>query len=382
MLGTDGKSTASNTLANTARAFLIVFSGAYTTKLGFSPIYVFVVAGIVGTLLIIWRSEVASLTAESMMALLIVGWLTLSQFAVGAEPPNILGAALGPAILALLHAPNNKDRPALATIAWWFIASSIALCAVETSYRLTHPDFDYLAMAMTVRGSIEDVFFYAYKYNSFMYLDSNFVGLQLALLLALQLAISAERLPHRGFMLIATMLLLIGTLSRASIVTATVLWCWHAFRRMRFAMLALLVLLLLALVALLPVLSADDSFTSKFEILEEFTQYIGRAGLPALVAGVGAGRAEVALGVGAHNIIVTYVVELGLVSSAMFLALWTAVLLRSRKTGYLFFVLLVNGFSLTSLAVPFLYASCFVVSELDATSGGDEHLGLEAPPSK
>ncbi len=83
-----------------------------------------------------------------------------------------------------------------------------------------------------------------------------------------------------------------------------------------------------------------------------------------LLLGVGAGAADSVLGIGAHNLLVTYVVEFGLVSTALFVVLWALLLNEAPRRTPLLLAFLINGFSFTTPAVPYFYASLFLIGGL------------------
>jgi hypothetical protein len=349
-----------------ARALLVVFSGFYATKIGISPVYLAVAAGLAlfAAEACLGRGRMRSSPSVGLLMLAFV-WIAATQVWVEAPVPNVVNLLLGPCVYVALQSTPGPSPQESRRLAYTFIVLSLLLCGAEAAYRLTHPDYSHMYAAEAVGHDIGDLSWYAYKYSSFMYQDSNFVGLQLAALCALQAAIWKARLRFRWLMLTATLALLAASLSRASIVAgvAAVGWAWSSGRR--WSRTAVIASAVVGASYVLPTLNGDGSFASKFEILSAFSTYVDASEWSALLLGVGAGQAFSVLGIGAHNILVTYVVELGLVSSLLLLFAWIAITARSRATVPLVVAMLVNGFSLTTMAVPYLYASAFLARELE-----------------
>jgi hypothetical protein len=366
-----------------AAFLLVVFSGYYVTKLPVSPVYVFTLAG---TCVIICASLLGrcrwQVTSGLAILSITLAWLTTSQLYLGAPINNVVNCALGPALALLLEATRGHTREETAGLAFWFVLASLLLCTGEAAYRLTHPSLEFLQEALVTRGEVDDIALNAFKYSSFMYPDSNYVGLQLALLLALQVELFGESIKLRRLLMAWTVLLVVASLSRASMLAAAAVWGWFKMRQRPWARLAVPVIGAAAVIVGLPVLSQDISFGSKFDILRAFQQYAHQADSIPLLLGVGAGRAEEVLGVGAHNIVVTYVVELGLVSTLLLCVLWIVLVRQAKGGAFLVLALLVNGFSFTTLAAPFLYGSLFLVggpwsrSSPKGRPQPDEHPGL------
>lgn len=350
--------------AYVATLLLVSFSGVYLTRLGISPVYVISAGSIVWLISLAFSGRLIATLSDWAMVLgtcaLIVA-LVLQQSGLQVNAGNILNLALGPLLAAVVPLAGRRlSRPQLEGIARAFVTISLCVATVEAVWRLAHPDIGFLEDASQHREDIEDIAFYAYKFNSLMYLDSNFVGLQLALLFAFLLGLSAEGVRAPRFYFAWTFLLTVLTLSRASVGTVIVLASVSVFLRYRRAVLVQIAVLVG--VVILGVLAAkaigeDASFLSKFEILHRFADFEKRASWSDIMFGVGAGKAVGVLNIGAHNIVVTYVVELGVVVSIIVLSYWLLMAFAVQSSGYLVIAWLINGFSLTSLVIPYMYAS-------------------------
>lgn len=342
-------------------ALVMVFAGAYAVKLGISPVYVAVLLGAVLLFLTSLAERHGQSLAFWVAACLVMGglgWMLLFQLMVqGSGVPNVINLVMGPLVLGVMVTCGQGIRRAqYEAIARWHIHLSLLIIGVECLYRLAHPDYSYLNELTGMEG--EDLAFYAYKFNSFMYQDSNFVGLQLVVLVGFVLALTREGVKFGAFIHLAMLVLTAMTLSRASFVTVVFLYGLHFFWRARLLMKLLCVLLGVGVaIAVFLHIQNDGSFASKFDVLQRFFEHLHRASWMDVLVGVGAGKAAGTLGMGAHNILVTYVLELGVLGALAFALFWLWMLRLVPLALFMLAGLWVNGFSLTSYAVPYLYAS-------------------------
>lgn len=349
-------------LAIASTAMLAIFSGTYITKLPISPVYLFSALGVIFFLVSLSSLQVKAPTNawyEFLLVSLAITTIAIIQINSGSNFSNIANLALGPLIHASLLVIGSKlDKSSLLKISNWHIGTSIALITIECIYRIANPDYDYLADAALTRGQIDDIAFYAYKFNSIMYLDSNFVGLQLAVLFAFTCAINEKYQRVSPWVYTSIFTLTALTLSRASLVTLALIYIALKFRQAsKLHRITIATTSIIVFGTILYIVAEDASFLSKFEILHLFKSFLDYASINELLFGVGAGQASKLLGIGAHNILVTYAVELGLIGSFLFLCYWSWMVYQSPAVLFLLIAWVVNGFSLTTLAIPYLYAA-------------------------
>lgn len=75
-------------------------------------------------------------------------------------------------VLNITYYSTNKI---LVKYSKYFVWFTIILLTIETYWRLSHPIF-LLEGAVKDYRDMEGMLFYAYKYSSIMFMDSNFVG--------------------------------------------------------------------------------------------------------------------------------------------------------------------------------------------------------------
>lgn len=355
-----------------AMLLLVSFSGVYLTRLGVSPVYISTLLGVVASISVMSAAQVAAPLSAWMELTVLVSLsfiFTLHQVGLKVEAGNVLNFVLGPLVAALVQLVGcHVRRGQIENVAKTFIVVGLLVMTVECGYRLTHPDLAFLEDASTRRDDLENIAFYIYKFNSIMYIDSNFVGLQLAVLFAFLIALARLGMPIPWPYFFWTFTLVVLTISRASIFTCVLLMGINGFISANLKVrLFISILLMTGLVSLPFFLLGDESFMSKFDLIMRFSKFLGSAGWMEVLFGVGVGRAVDVLGIGGHNLVVVYVVEVGLVVAAsIFLYLiWLA-----RKVAVVWFLIaawLVNGFSLTTFAIPYMYAAAAVLRLLSGS---------------
>lgn len=343
---------------------IVPFSGFYTVKIGLSPVYLTfifsVLALAVGSVHPIrwWKDTTAilftALFLTYIMALFIAGWefdspLPSAWF-------NLAFSLLYFIVTTIILENSPRDRVVKAMHV--AIVLSIALLTLELAYRLTHP-----AEPDELWGNErEDIFWYVYKTSSFMYPDSNSVGLFVACLIGFIVGMRSDDRRHFKNYLLPLIVLLIGSLSRAPIFAIGTVFLFQYARGSRVRMMLIFGLTIIAILGLLTWLKADESFLSKFWIAGLVVAYLAQADFLALLIGVGPGNAENALGVGAHLLPFTLLVEIGVVGTILTVILWFSIWKRSKGCGTpLLLAYLLSGLSFTTFAIPWFYSMAAVL---------------------
>jgi hypothetical protein len=346
---------------------IVPFSGFYTVKLGLSPVYltfVFaVLALLVGSMrpIRLWQDPTAVLCAALFLMYIV------ALFVAGWEFDSPLPSAWFNLAFSLLYfivttvVLENSSRDRVVKASHMAIVFSIALLSVEFAYRFSHP-----AEPDELWGvEREDIFWYVYKTSSFMYPDSNSVGLFVACLIGF--IVGLPRHDHRRFKiyLIPLIVLLLGSLSRAAIFAISAVLLLQYARGSRARLMLFVGLTALGVVGLLTWFSTDESFLSKFWIAGLVALYLARIDLLELLIGVGPGNAENALGVGAHLLPFTLLVEVGVVGSILSIVIWFSIWKKSRWCGTpLLLAYLLSGLSFTTFAIPWFYSMAAVLIHL------------------
>ncbi len=343
---------------------IVPFSGFYTVKIGLSPVYLTfifaVLALVVGSMrpIRLWKDTTAilctTLFLTYVVALFVVGWEFDSP--LPSAWINLIFSLLYFIVTTIILENSSRDRVIGAS--HLAIGFSIALLTIELAYRLTHP-----AEPDELWGNDrEDIFWYVYKTSSFMYPDSNSVGLFVACLIGFIVGLPSHDRRHFTIYLIPLIVLLTGSLSRASIFAVAAVFLFQYARGSRARTMLIVGLSVLGILGLLTWFGTDESFLSKFWIAGLVALYLAQTSLLALLIGVGPGNAESALGVGAHLLPFTLLVEVGVVGSILSVVIWFSIWKRSKGCGTpLLLTYFLCGLSFTTFAIPWFYSMAAVL---------------------
>jgi hypothetical protein len=232
--------------------------------------------------------------------------------------------------------------------------------------------------------------FYLYKASLFFF-DSNFVGIEILCFLAIMFVFKKE-IGRKRWLL--AYFLLFATLSRASIAAGICqlviykLWRWRVW-----AFFGLLAAQVIAIYQLFVSYTAqgsqaihdmDGSLASKFFILSLMTETYRRADTAQRLFGIGVGNLFNLAGIFAHNIVATFVLELGIGGSLLF-AVYVWILSRKCPASIYLLILpmVINGFSLVSTSMPYFFVALGLLSALrgsardEVASPGDRTASYE-----
>lgn len=336
----------------------IPFSGFYTTKLGLSPIYLTFIfstyAMLIGMLNGVKVKKIDSVIFISVLFLIYLFIAFSLDWSFTTPHPSAwvnLIFSLAYLIITIIIAQNSTQSHLLRATEYTFIFS-IILLSLELTYRLTNPVEP--EGWTTIR---EDIFWYQYKTSSFMYPDSNSVGLFTTCLFAFAIGIH-ENFSHRFKKYLAPLFFFtIGSLSRSAIITALLIILYNHAKDSKFKPIILTTFTTIALYLIYIAVESDESFMSKFWIAELAAKYISNADNYTLLIGTGPGNAERELGIGSHLLSITLLIEIGIIGTIFTTTLWSLIWLKSGKHGTpIFIAILINGLSFTTFATPWFYS--------------------------
>lgn len=351
---------------------VVVFSTYYITSLYVSPVYIFSIIGFILYIVIFLYEPVFKFDTINKVSILIVLYFSVIQpVFLGADLKTLLNVIFSVAVLIVVRGilPIISTRK-IYCASYFILFFSLPLLIFESIYRILNPPSERLKFYMDY--GMEDIIFYAYKFNSIMFQDSNFVAMLILSLLFFSLYLAIKVKSKKPYFLSAILfLLLLATISRAAIFSAIFFMLlfpargfFYTYRRWFFY--ALLFIMPMLLIVSYKLSSLDDSFASKFYIFSQSISYIKNSNLNQLLFGVGFGNAISVLDIGAHNIIVTFLVESGLIGLFLMVVLWVLIILRSSYSVCIVMLpFLLAGMSFASLAIPYLYAMYSIILELE-----------------
>jgi ABC-type multidrug transport system fused ATPase/permease subunit len=351
--------------------FIVPFFGFFTIKLGFSPVYVtFLFSAVFCLLGVICELNVKRVDVFDFVNFLLIAYgVTLYlmhwKYAVGFSSAffNFIFSLLY--LLVMSSLINRVNRNHVLSASWWAIVFSISLLSVEMLIRLGSPS----SSEEIGHFDRDDIFWYIYKSNSFMYPDSNSIGLFASCLFVFALQLGRLYGLRLNLYLAIIFVILLGSISRASIMSTLAVVGYMNLKSDRLRKLYILVLLVVSCFILVFFPFKDESLLSRFWIAGLVFDYLSRADLVSLLFGVGPGNAESVLNVGSHLLPFTLIVELGVLGSGMTILLWAYLIKESKSTSSpLFAVFILNGFAFTSFAIPWLYAMALILISLSKSS--------------
>lgn len=345
---------------------LIPFSGFFlTTVLTVSPVYIFFLLALFGTVLYIGTKP--KITSDRIIGVMLIYllYIIFSQSLLDPESSSFVNIVLnlGYFLLCLIIVNKLKIKD-IVVLSRYFIWFSIILLIFEAFYRISNPVFqleggrDYRDM-----NGLE---FYAYKISSIMFSDSNFVGTFALILFFFNFYLIKKKLIRNKISLFIIPLIIFLTFSRSAIFSCVLCLLIlpyilgnrkHIFQKFIIGSLAGA-----TLIYILPLFAQDTSFISKFRILDLTRVYLLEANPVNLLFGVGFGNTVNYLGIGAHNLFVTYLIESGIIGLFLFIFTQLYVAKKSGKESlYITIPLFVSGFSLVGHAIPYYFSSLAVI---------------------
>ncbi len=350
--------------------FIIPFSGYYITKLTLSPIYFFILFGSYLSTIIFFLSKSIKYDKAMILISLFLIYLLITQLMftipnISAFINFIFSLVVFLVVYIILH---KTSQYTIINLSEKLIYFSLPLLIYESYYRISNPVF-FVDFAEKGRDELE---FYYFKINSIMYQDSNFVAIFILSLFFFLLYVKqyTSKKYYKSFVIM--FLLIFAALSRASIFSLILFLILYQFRAFFYKYRKTVFILSISLITfLIPILmeyrTIDDSFSTKFGIFKRTLEYFLNTSSLNQLFGVGFGNAFEVLEIGAHNFFVTYLVESGIIGLLFILIIWVYILIKTQyKAGIVMFPFLLNGMSMASGAIPYLYVMFAIVLVLES----------------
>lgn len=341
---------------------LVLFSGFFMSGYYIDPVYITFIATVLFLIVyMVFRDQSIHISKPIIVSALFFAYLFVTQFMiVNGEFNTILNVLISLIYFFMtLQLIYNLSSEKLYKISNKFIFFSILVLIVEMTLRILNPTYEINGQYLT--GNVE---FYAYKMNSFLYQDSNYVGAYIVSLFFFAFYLDGIR-PHKKYKIamLILFLLCVFTFSRASILTIILFfpffWTLKKLKTIKFSILFIIVLIpiIMFLYNIENVFLNDGSFISKLGIIELTLNHIRNSDLSTILLGVGFGNSHYYLGIGAHNIFVTYLIESGIIGISFLVILWVLIVFKTNFSAIIIVIpVLFNGMSLSSHATPYLYA--------------------------
>ena len=255
-----------------------------------------------------------------------------------------------------------------------FINLSIAVIFIETIFRVRNLNLSQIIFSLF---SFE---FYSYKKDSFMFGDSNSVAFIIITMILLLYYFSKLVNVKYKFRLSVLSVLLFFTFSRAAYLGFIIVFIINLVRKIFFkkskqllSLFDFLVFAILVIFLTVPFafsnainkyffLAGDPSFQSKILIPEIAMHYFWNANFFTKLFGIGLGNSVEYIGIWAHNFVITYLLETGIIGLSFILCIYYLINKITQKKFVLFFYLIfIIGFSFVPLAMPYFYVSLMLL---------------------
>jgi len=214
-------------------------------------------------------------------------------------------------------------------------------------------------------------YFYNFKENSIIFMDSNHVAIVLLTIYFMLLYLIKQFNINLLSYIIIVLLLILFTYSRASIIstiTFTIIFTFispQKIEKNKIAIIIIILLMILSLNYIIIMFSKDASLLSKIYIFEQIIKYTKTSDLKRLIIGVGYGNSPEILGIGTHNLFFTYYVEGGIISLIEIVSLYIYLLYKYANIAYVLIPYIFAGLSFSPSAQTYLYSIIAIIILLE-----------------
>ena len=336
----------------------IVFSGFYINLFYIKPVYIAILLGIIGYVFlegdtfknIIW--DKLSIFTIIWTTYMCISFIFIRGY-IGTTLNSIMSVFVF--FIAIQYLKSRNENRIL-KISKNFIDISIVLLIIEAIIRISHPRADELS-------------FYRYKFNSIMYDDSNYVGIFIICLFFYSIYLSRYKEEKYTYQKIFLFILCITTFSRSAIIsTLGMIIALKVFyilyniakkltKKQRITISIIMGLITITICFLgVDFLLRDGSFRSKFYIAELAIKHLKQSNLNQILFGVGFGKTYDYIGIGAHNIVIAYALESGIIGLIFFIMFTVMIAIKTNGKSLIVTIpFLLAGMSLAGFTLPFLY---------------------------
>lgn len=339
---------------------LIVFSCAYFAKFtSISPVYVVCVPIVLVVMTASINLTKKALSYDSFILVF------LTAFVVGTNSENLLSPHLVNLLLGifcyLVIGVLSRGEISVKLIISSFNII-LFLFTIETSVRLLYPTAPSEQMWNIINSS-DTLWFYKYKFGSFMFADSNTSGLFLLLILFF-LSSNMSYLNTSKFKIRLCIVLVVLTFSR-SCIAAMMIGSAHIALSKRLSGLTLLIfygIIVCVLISTFFIIDIfdDGSLSSKLYIFDIFGNILLSDGINGLLLGRGVDYMFQMFSINSHVLALSVILDLGLISFFLYAAF--IIYYSMTVSSYVLFPFLISSLS---YCLYYGFPLLFVVLALD-----------------
>jgi hypothetical protein len=315
---------------------------------------------LIGTTILVIFFPKVSTSYIPLLAIAIVAYFLITQTLIGAPFRRYIGVLSSilyfVVVVSMGYKLNSNERNSLASN---FIKFSTLMLVMECIWRLTHPDLMYKEFA----DAGDPRWIYQYKIASFMYGDSNAVGIHIIVILFFIFYLENEKGVRWPLIKIILIVLLILTFSRAAWAGGIIGWVYFKFllkRGIVFYLISLISILCISILVyrfyLYDHLRSDLSFQSKFEIIKATMNYISHATWLELLLGIGFSNSLQRMEVYAHSFFIIFFIESGIIGLILMILLFMQFIAATKKKAlYILVPFIITTLSSSITFIPFFY---------------------------
>lgn len=336
----------------------VVFSGFYINLLYIKPVYIAISLGVIGYIFLEMKTFKNIIWDKlSIFTIIWTIYMCISFVFIRGYIGTTLNSIMSVFTYFIgVQYLKNRDENRILKISRDFINISIVLLIIEAAIRISHP-------------RVDDLSFYRYKFNSIMYEDSNYVGIFIICLFFYSIYLSKYKDEKYIWQKIVLFLLCIVTVSRAAIIaTLGMIITLKVFdilyniakrltkkQKITIIIITSLIIIILCLLGV-DFLLRDGSFRSKFYIAELAIKHLKNSSVNQILFGVGFGKTYNYIGIGAHNIVIAYALESGIIGLIFFIMFTIMIAIKTNGKSLIITIpFFIAGMSLAGFTLPFLY---------------------------
>ena len=341
-----------------AAFLLIVFSGFFLNVTPTSPIYITFICAACIIIYKIGKRKKVIVNKYIKVLLCFLSYVFLIYFVFLNNVTNTtynIVFSLSYGILTTLAIQEINTRDIIKYCIYSFRFATVLL-AIEAVWRWTHPVWEQVL-------SDNDILYYQYKRSSIMYADSNFVGVYALALYFFVLYIQKVANVNLKKYRILFSVFVILTLSKAACL---ILFFSYVFslKKISFGVKVsgFAIVLGATIVPIFNQVLRDGSLMGKIHIIDNAIIYFQQASIQNRMFGIGFGHLGELKFASGHNLIVTFLIESGIVGLIMLFGTWIVILIITKYKGLIvlgpfFFV----SMSMAPHAIPYIYEMLAVV---------------------
>ncbi len=339
--------------------FLSLFIGSYFYLAGvtsFSPAYFLFIIAFVFLLILFSKNTYFKIDTLIIVNLLIFIVALINQIGISDFRRPVVSFICFLLYILTILIGNRLSYQDIKKLSILSLNISIILFLAEFYFRFNN---NWKIIFNPELYSQETKLFYNFKEGSIMFMDSNHVAIVLLLLYFFTFYLIREHKERLFYILAFYAFFITFTFSRAVWITTllfSILYYFHKPNKRLILYFPIIFIVGGASNFIYQFFSKDLSFLTKFDIYFATIKYINDSTYWQIIRGVGYGNSYDFLGIGTHNLFITYFVEGGLITLVLILMLYLLMFIKNNgKFLYLLLPFILAGMSFAPQVQTFLY---------------------------